>query len=105
MRHPLQREVGSVISLQPLLSQSHIGHKPYLTSSFETQVPVFISHRDRVAQSYLHALLSLFVAVCDSQGYSGAVLSRFHAVTDITRYERHRKHRSPLSVKLLLRTA
>jgi hypothetical protein len=35
------------------------------------QVPVIISHRNRVAQLYPQALGSLSIAFCDSQGYGG----------------------------------
>jgi hypothetical protein len=41
--------------------------------SFEGQVPVFISPRNRVAQVYPQALGSLFFASCDSQGYGGRI--------------------------------
>jgi hypothetical protein len=40
----------------------------------EGQVPVFISPRNRVAQSYPRALGSLLVASYDSLGYGGGVL-------------------------------
>jgi hypothetical protein len=45
----------------------------------EGQVPVFINPRNRVAQLYLQALGSLFVASCDSQGYGGGIRTHFHA--------------------------
>jgi hypothetical protein len=42
------------------------------------QVPIFISPRNRVAQLYLQALDSLFVASYDSQGYGGGIRTRLH---------------------------
>jgi hypothetical protein len=45
----------------------------------ESQVPVFISPRNRVAQLYLQALGSLLIASCDSQGYSGGIRTHLHA--------------------------
>jgi hypothetical protein len=44
----------------------------------EGQVPVFISHRNRVAQLYPRALGSLYVASYDSQDYGGGNLTRLH---------------------------
>jgi hypothetical protein len=44
----------------------------------EDQVPVFISHRNRMARWYPQALGSLFVAPCDSQGYGGGIRLRLH---------------------------
>jgi hypothetical protein len=44
--------------------------------NLEGQVPIFISPRNRVAQLYLQALGSLFVAPYDSQGYGGGILTR-----------------------------
>jgi hypothetical protein len=46
--------------------------------NLEGQVPVFISSRNRVAQLYLRALGSLFVASYDSQGSGGVILTRLH---------------------------
>jgi hypothetical protein len=46
--------------------------------NLDGQVPVFISPRNRIAQIYPRALGSLFVASCDSQGYGGGILTRFH---------------------------
>jgi hypothetical protein len=46
--------------------------------NLEGQVPIFISSRNRVAQIYLRALGSLFVASYDSRGYSGGILSGLH---------------------------
>jgi hypothetical protein len=46
--------------------------------NLEDQVPVFMSPRDRVAQLYLQAPGSLFVASYDSQGYGGGVRTRLH---------------------------
>jgi hypothetical protein len=67
---------------QPLLGRSPVE----LTALFycliwdfpnlEAQVPVFISSRKKVAQLYLWALGPIFVASCDSQGYSGCILTR-----------------------------
>jgi hypothetical protein len=45
----------------------------------EGQVPVFISHKKRVAQIYPQALGSLFVAFYDAQGYGGDMRTRLHA--------------------------
>jgi hypothetical protein len=42
------------------------------------QVPVFISHRNRMGRLYPQALRSLFVAYYDSQGYSGGMRPRPH---------------------------
>jgi hypothetical protein len=62
-----------------LLSQSRGTHDYILLSqirdspNLEGQVPVFISHRDRVARLYPHALGSLFVASYDSQSYGGGI--------------------------------
>jgi hypothetical protein len=55
-----------------LLSQ--ISNSPKL----EGQVPVFISSMNGVAQLYLQALCSLFVASYDSQGYGGGIRPRLH---------------------------
>jgi hypothetical protein len=46
--------------------------------NLESQVPVFISTRNRVAQIYPWALGSLSVASYDSQGYGGVILSCLH---------------------------
>jgi hypothetical protein len=45
-----------------------------------SQVPVFISLRDRVARLYPQALGSFFVASYDSQGYRGFIRPRLHTV-------------------------
>jgi hypothetical protein len=52
------------------------------SSKLAGQVPVFISPRNRVAQSYPQALVSLFVASSDSQGYGGGIRNRIHAGCD-----------------------
>jgi hypothetical protein len=57
---------------QILLSQ--IRDSPNL----EGQVPVFISPRNRVAQLYPQALVSLFIASYDSQGYGGSIRTHLH---------------------------
>jgi hypothetical protein len=44
-----------------------------------TQVPVFISPRNRVARLYLWALGSVSVASYDSQGYGGSIRTSPHA--------------------------
>jgi hypothetical protein len=68
---------------QSLLGRSPSDLWPYFTALLETppnlesQVPVFISPRNRVAQLYLRALGSLFVAYYDSQGYREAVIFCF----------------------------
>jgi hypothetical protein len=41
--------------------------------NLDGQVPMFIFLRDRVSQSYLQSLVSLFVASYDSQGYGGGI--------------------------------
>jgi hypothetical protein len=46
--------------------------------NLEGQVPVFISHRNRVSQLYPQALGSLFVASYNSQGYGGGIRPRLH---------------------------
>jgi hypothetical protein len=51
----------------PCILQSHISD----SSNLEGQVPEFISSRNRLAQLYLEALGSLFIASYDSQGYGG----------------------------------
>jgi hypothetical protein len=43
--------------------------------NLEGQVPVFISHRNRVAQLYPQALGSIFVASYDSQAYGGGFVA------------------------------
>jgi hypothetical protein len=48
------------------------------SSSLESQVVVFISPRNRVAQLYPQALASLFVASYDSQGHGGGIRPRLH---------------------------
>jgi hypothetical protein len=55
--------------------QSQIRDPPNL----ESQVSVFISPRNRVAQLYPQALGSIFVASYDSQGYGGGVRTSLHA--------------------------
>jgi hypothetical protein len=49
------------------------------TPNLEQQVSVFMPPSDRVAQLYLQAPVSLFVAFYNSQGYGGGILSRLHA--------------------------
>jgi hypothetical protein len=44
----------------------------------EGLVPVFISHRNRVAQLYPRALSALSVASYDSQGYGAGILTLLH---------------------------
>jgi hypothetical protein len=55
-----------------LLSQ--IRHSPNL----EGQDPVFISRRKKMARLYPQALVSLFIASYDSQGYGGDIRPRLH---------------------------
>jgi hypothetical protein len=83
---------GWVCSLQlPVLastiilrSESRETHDHILLSqirdspNLESQVPVFISPRNMVAQLYPQALGSLFVASYDSQGYGGGIRPRLH---------------------------
>jgi hypothetical protein len=51
------------------------------TLNQEDQVPVFMSPSNRVAQLYLKAPGSLFVAFYDSQSYGGCILTRLHLET------------------------
>jgi hypothetical protein len=51
------------------------------TSNLEDQVPVFMSPSDRVAQIYIQAPGSLFVAFYHTQGYGGGILTRLHTGT------------------------
>jgi hypothetical protein len=82
-----------VCRLQPLLvlasavilrSESCRTHDHILLSpirgspNLEGQVPVFISHSQRVAQLYPQALGFLFVTSYDSQGYGGGTPPRLH---------------------------
>jgi hypothetical protein len=52
---------------------------PRDSQTLEGLVPVFIFHRNRLAQLYSQALGSLFVASYDSQGYGGGIRTRLHA--------------------------
>jgi hypothetical protein len=77
--------LGSAVILR---SESHGTHDHILLSqirdspNLESQVPVHISPRNRVALLYPQALGSLFVASCDSQGYRGGIRPRFHTGFD-----------------------
>jgi hypothetical protein len=62
-------------------TQDHI-----LLSHLGLQVPVFISTRNMVAQLYLRALGTLFVASYDSQGYGGVILTRLYTGVYISFY-------------------
>jgi hypothetical protein len=46
--------------------------------NIEGQVPVFISHRNRVAQLYSQVLGSFLVPSYNSQGYGGGVRAHLH---------------------------
>jgi hypothetical protein len=46
--------------------------------NLESQVPVFISPRNKVAQLCPQALSYHFVASYDSQGYGGGIVTRLH---------------------------
>jgi hypothetical protein len=48
------------------------------SSNLEGQVPIFISHRNRVGQLYPQALGSLFIASYNLQGYSGGIQTCHH---------------------------
>jgi hypothetical protein len=48
------------------------------TPNLKDQSSVFLSPADRVAQLYLQAPGSLFLAFCHSQGYGGGILTRLH---------------------------
>jgi hypothetical protein len=50
----------------------------YATPNLEDQVPVLMSHSYRMAQLYSQALGSLYIAIYDSQGYGGGILTRLH---------------------------
>jgi hypothetical protein len=52
--------------------------------NLEDQVPVFISHRNRLAQLYPQALGSIFVAIYDSEGYGGGIRHRLHTSFEAT---------------------
>jgi hypothetical protein len=56
--------------------------------NLEGQVPVFISSRNRVAQLYPRALVSLFVASYDLQGYGGGLLSSTRVMGTLTEIKR-----------------
>jgi hypothetical protein len=84
---PLWSEDGSVVYSyswfwalpeQSLLGPSPTELRPYFTVSFEGQIPLFISRRNRVTQLYPQALSSLFVASYDPQGYSGVILTHIY---------------------------
>jgi hypothetical protein len=45
----------------------------FQTPNLESQIPVFISPRKRVAKLYLQAVDSLFVTFYDLQGYGGGI--------------------------------
>jgi hypothetical protein len=46
--------------------------------NLESDVPIFISSRNRVAQLYPQSLGSHFVASYDSQGYGGGIRTLLH---------------------------
>jgi hypothetical protein len=48
------------------------------TPKLEDQVSVFMSPSNRVARIYPQAPSSLFIALYDSQGYGGGILTRLH---------------------------
>jgi hypothetical protein len=50
--------------------------------NLEGQAPVFLSPRNWIAQLYLQALGSIFVASYDSQGYGGGIRTRLHTGVD-----------------------
>jgi hypothetical protein len=49
--------------------------------NLESQVPVLISPRNRVAKLYPRALGSLYVASYDSQGYGEGILTHHHSIS------------------------
>jgi hypothetical protein len=89
LRHvgrPLWREDGSVAYSG--ISQRSESAEPvtiFYTLSSETpphlegQVPVFVSPRNKVAQSFPRALGSLFVAIYNYQGCGGGILTSLHS--------------------------
>jgi hypothetical protein len=68
--------LASAVILESEFRGTQIRDSPNL----EDQVPVFICPRSRIAQLYLQALGSLFVASCYLQGYDGGIRTRLHAV-------------------------
>jgi hypothetical protein len=63
---------------------SQIRDPPPPTWGGGCQVPVFISPRNRVAQSYPQRLRSLFAASYDSQGYGGSIRTLHHGTRTST---------------------
>jgi hypothetical protein len=67
-----------------LRAESHEIHDKALLSQFrdspnlERQVPVYISHRNRVVQIYPQVLGSTFFASYNSQGFGGGIRTRLH---------------------------
>jgi hypothetical protein len=85
------REDGSVVysCCWSSTAQSSLGPSPaglmtifyclrFDTANLEGQVPAFISPRNRVTQLYPQALVSLFVASCNLQGYDGGIRNHLH---------------------------
>jgi hypothetical protein len=88
---PLWREDGSLIyctiASGPRQTSHSWGRNPaeltaifygliWVSPDLDGQVPIFISPRNRVAQSYPRALGSLFISSYGSQGYGGGILTR-----------------------------
>jgi hypothetical protein len=71
-------------------TQNHILLSHLRLPNLESQVPVFISPRNMLAQTYSRALCSLFVAFYDSQGYDGGILSRLHTGIMLSNEYTHR---------------
>jgi hypothetical protein len=75
-------------------SHSHGTHDHILlfkiqdSPNLEGQVPIFISPRNRVAQSCPLALVSLFISSYDSQGYSGGIRTRLHTGSSLNPLKR-----------------
>jgi hypothetical protein len=63
------------------------------STNLEGQVPVFISHRNVLAQLYLQALGSIFVTSYDSQCYGGGIRTPLHARMRLSLYSVGAIHR------------
>jgi hypothetical protein len=66
---------GRVCSLQSRRTHNILYCLIWDSSNLEGQVPVFMSHRSRVAQLYHRALGSIYVASYDLQSYGGGILT------------------------------
>jgi hypothetical protein len=71
------------------------------TPNLEDQVSLFMSPSDRVGQLYPKAPGSLFVALYDSQGYGGGILTRLHMGSFLICYFKFWKYMSFCYLKTL----